>query len=154
MVAVGEPAPDFALRDQARVKRTLGDLVGSRSMVIFMPFAFTNTCLGEMCTLRDNLHYLESIGTRFFVITTDTLHSNRRWAEDQGFEFPILSDFWPHGAVAQAYGCFNPAIGVAMRSTYILDDVGVVKEIISTERLDIPRDFGEYERALDSTFEV
>jgi peroxiredoxin len=59
MVAVGEPAPDFVLRDQTRVKRTLADLVGSRSMVVFMPFAFTNTCLGEMCTLRENLHYLE-----------------------------------------------------------------------------------------------
>ena len=154
MVAVGEAAPAFVLRDQTRAKRTLGELFGSRSMVIFMPFAFTNTCLGEMCTLRDNLHSLESSGTRFFVITTDTLHSNRRWAEDQGFEFPILSDFWPHGAVAQAYGCFNPAIGVAMRSTYVLDRAGVVKEIIATDRLDIPRDFGEYERALGSIFEV
>ncbi|HKY48714.1 MAG TPA: redoxin domain-containing protein [Acidimicrobiia bacterium] len=154
MVAVGEAAPDFVLRDQTRAKRSLAELFGSRSMVIFMPFAFTNTCLGEMCTLRDNLHYLESSGTRFFVITTDTLHSNRRWAEDQGFEFPILSDFWPHGAVAQAYGCFNPAIGVAMRSTYVLDEAGVVREIIATDRLDVPRDFGEYERALGSTFEA
>ena len=154
MVAVGEAAPDFVLRDQTRAKRTLADLVGSRSMVIFMPFAFTNTCLGEMCTLRDNLHFLESSGTRFFVITTDTLHSNRRWAEDQGFEFPILSDFWPHGEVAQAYGCFNRALGVAMRSTYVLDEAGVVKEIIATDRLDIPRDFGEYERAIDSKSEV
>lgn len=154
MVHVGEAAPDFLLRDQTRAKRSLADLAGAKAMVIFMPFAFTNTCLGEMCTLRDNLHHLEASGTKFFVITTDTLHSNRRWAEDQGFEFPILSDFWPHGEVASAYGCFNPAIGVAMRSTYILDEAGVVKEIIATDRLDTPRDFAEYEKALGSKFEV
>ena len=52
MVKIGEPAPDFLLRDQSRVKRSLADLAGAKGMVIFMPFAFTNTCLGEMCTLR------------------------------------------------------------------------------------------------------
>jgi len=154
MVAVGEPAPDFLLRDQARADRSLADLAGSQAMMSFMPFAFTNTCLGEMCTLRDNFQHLEASGTKFFVITTDTRHSNRRWAEDQRFEFPILSEFWPHGAVAQAYGCFNPAIGVAMRSTYILDGAGVVTEIIATDRLDVPRDFADYEKALARTSEV
>jgi peroxiredoxin len=154
MVAVGEPAPDFLLRDQTRAKRSLADLAGSQAMLIFMPFAFTNTCLGEMCILRDNFHHLDAGGTKFFVITTDTHHSNRRWAEDHEFEFPILSDFWPHGAVAQAYGCFNPAIGVAMRSTYILDPAGVVTEIVSTDRLDVPRDFDDYEKALARSPEV
>ena len=150
MVQVGEAAPDFVLRDQMRSKRGLSDLARSKAMVVFMPFAFTNTCLGEMCTLRDNLQQLSARGIRFFVITCDTIHSNRRWAEDQGFEFPILSDFWPHGEVSQAYGCFNPAIGVPMRSTYILDKTGVVTEIVATERLDVPREFADYEQALGS----
>ena len=150
MVQVGEAAPDFLLRDQMRAKRGLGDLTGSKAMVVFMPFAFTNTCLGEMCILRDNLQQMSASGIRFFVITCDTIHSNRRWAEDQGFEFPILSDFWPHGDVSRAYGCFNPAIGVPMRSTYILDETGVVTEIVATDRLDVPRDFADYERALGS----
>ena len=150
MVQVGEAAPDFLLRDQTRAKRSLGDLAGAKAMIVFMPFAFTNTCLGEMCTLRDNLQHLSAVGVKFFVITCDTLHSNRRWAEDQGFEFPILSDFWPHGEVSKAYGCFNPAIGVPMRSTYILDETSVIQEIIATDRLDIPREFAEYERALGS----
>ena len=148
MVAIGEKAPDFVLRDQTRAKRSLADLAGAKGMIVFMPFAFTSTCLGEMCTLRDNLHHIEASGTKLFVITCDTLHSNRRWSEDEGFQFPILSDFWPHGEVTQAYGCFNPAIGVPMRSTYILDETGLVTEIVGTERLDAPRDFADYQRAL------
>lgn len=148
MVAVGKAAPDFLLRDQSGQRRGLADLAGSKAMVIFMPFAFTRTCEGEMCTLRDNLHHLESSGAKFLVITCDTRHSNRRWAEDQGFNFPILSDFWPHGEVSRAYGSFNEAIGASMRATFVLDENGVVTEIIATERLDIPRDFEEYERAL------
>lgn len=148
MVAVGEAAPDFLLRDQTGEKRSLADLVGSKAMVIFMPFAFTNTCQGEMCTLRDNFHHLEASGTKFVVITCDTRHSNRRWAEDQGFTFPILSDFWPHGEVSKAYGSFIEKIGAPMRVTYILDQDGVVTEIVTAERFDEPRDFAEYERAL------
>jgi peroxiredoxin len=82
------------------------------------------------------------------VITCDSVASNRRWAEDQGFTFPILSDHWPHGETARAYGCFNETLGVAMRSTYVLDLEGIVTEIVATDRLDQPRDWAEYERAL------
>jgi peroxiredoxin len=148
MVAVGEAAPDFLLRDQGGQKRSLADLAGSNAMVIFMPFAFTKTCLGEMCTLCDNFHHLEAGGSKFVVITCDTRHSNLRWAEDQSFEFPILSDFWPHGKVSMAYGSFNEAMGTSMRATYVLDENGVVTEITATDRLDIPRDFADYERVL------
>lgn len=119
-------------------------------MVIFMPFAFTKTCLGEMCTLRDNLHHLEASGAKFVVITCDTRHSDRRWAQDQGFDFPILSELLAHGEVSRAYGFFNEAIGASVRATFVLDENGVVTEIISTDRLDVPRDFGEYERAFGS----
>ena len=148
MVQVGEAAPDFLLRDQSGQKRSLADLAGSKAMVIFMPFAFTSTCLGEMCTLRDNLNHLQGGRAKFVVITCDTRHSNRRWAEDHGFEFPILSDFWPHGEVSKAYRAFNPAIGVPMRVTYVVDENSIITEIVATDRLDVPRDFADYERAL------
>jgi mycoredoxin-dependent peroxiredoxin len=149
MVAeVGVRAPDFELRDQNYQTRTLADLAGSKAMVVFIPWAFTRTCQSELCTLRDNLSSLETRGAKVVVITCDSVASNRRWAKDQDFTFPILSDHWPHGTTAQSYGCFNPALGVAMRSTYVLDPEGVITEIIATDQIDQARDFAEYERAL------
>ncbi|MEX0699939.1 MAG: redoxin domain-containing protein [Acidimicrobiia bacterium] len=149
MVAeVGSQAPEFKLRDQNWETRTLSDLAGSKAMVVFIPWAFTRTCQAELCTLRDNFSSLEARGVKVAVITCDSVASNRRWAKDQGFTFPILSDHWPHGATAQAYGCFNPVLGVAMRSTYVLDPEGVVTEVIATDQIDQVRDFNEYERAL------
>jgi len=149
MVAeVGSRAPEFELRDQNWETRTLSDLAESKAMVVFIPWAFTRTCQAELCTLRDNFSSLEARGVKVAVITCDSVASNRRWAKDQGFTFPILSDHWPHGATAQAYGCFNPVLGVAMRSTYVLDPEGVVTEVIATDQIDQVRDFNEYERAL------
>jgi peroxiredoxin len=149
MVAeVGVRAPDFELRDQNYQTRTLADLSGSKAMVVFIPWAFTRTCQSELCTLRDNLSSLEARSAKVVVITCDSVASNRRWAKDQDFTFPILSDHWPHGTTAQSYGCFNPALGVAMRSTYVLDPEGVIAEIIATDQIDQARDFAEYERAL------
>lgn len=149
MVAeIGSRAPEFELRDQNWETRTLSDLAGSKAMVVFIPWAFTRSCQAELCTLRDNFSSLEARGVKVAVITCDSVASNRRWAKDQGFTFPILSDHWPHGATAQAYGCFNPILGVAMRSTYVLDPEGVVTEVIATDQIDQVRDFNEYERAL------
>lgn len=149
MVAeVGVRAPDFELRDQNYQTRTLADLAGAKAMVVFIPWAFTRTCQSELCTLRDNLSSLEARGAKLAVITCDSVASNRRWAKDQDFTFPILSDHWPHGATAQAYGCFNPVLGVAMRSTYVLNPDGVITEIIATDQIDQARDYADYERAL------
>jgi len=145
---VGTRAPGFELRDQNYQTRTLSDLAGSKAMVVFIPWAFTRTCQSELCTLRDNFSSLEARGVKVAVITCDSVASNRRWAKDQDFTFPILSDHWPHGATAQSYGCFNPALGVAMRSTYVLNADGVITEIIATDQIDQARDFAEYERAL------
>ncbi len=145
---VGTRAPDFELRDQNWESKTLADLAGSKAMVVFIPWAFTRTCQAELCTIRDNFSSLEARGVKVAVITCDSVASNRRWAKDQGFTFPILSDHWPHGATAQAYGCFNPTLGIAMRSTYVLDPEGVVTEVIASEQIDQVRDFEEYERAL------
>ena len=144
----GMKAPDFTLRDQSGTKRSLSEFSGAPMMVVFMPFAFTRTCEGEMCSIRDNLAMLQSRGAVVVAITCDSKNSNRVWAEEQGFSFPILSDFWPHGKVTRDYGCFNEISGSADRTTFVLDAEGVVREVISSERLDIPREMDEYKKAL------
>lgn len=82
------------------------------------------------------------------AITTDSFHANRAWTAQEGFGFRILSDFWPHGAVASDYGCFNDTVGCALRVTYVVDQAGIVRAIISPEDMGQPRDFGSYQEAL------
>ena len=145
---VGQPAPDFTLVDQERNRFSLSDLKGKKTVIVFIPFAFSRTCQGELCTIRDNLHALEAADANVVAITCDTFFSNAAWTKQEGFGFKILSDYWPHGATAQAYGCFDDRAGSAIRSTYVLDAEGIVRAIISSESLGQAREFDSYQEAL------
>lgn len=146
--AVGSPAPPFTLFDQNRNPVTLESLKGRKTLIVFIPFPFTGVCDGELCDLRDNMQQLNSMDAHVAVITCSSLPSNAKWAAEQGFEFPVLSDFWPHGVASSAYGSFNEKLGVAVRSTYVLDEDGIVRDIISSESLGTPRPISEYAEAL------
>ncbi|CAN5841081.1 peroxiredoxin AhpE [soil metagenome] len=148
MIASGQPAPPFDLVDQHRNHVTLDDLAGRPALVVFMPFAFTRVCGSEMCDLRNNQAHLEAVDAGVVVITCDTAATNRAWAESEGFGFTILSDFWPHGEVTRAYGTFNEALGVAHRTSFVLDRGGIVRAVISTGSLREPRPFNSYTDAL------
>jgi mycoredoxin-dependent peroxiredoxin len=76
------------------------------------------------------------------------VHSQRKWAEEEGFGFPVLSDFWPHGATAQAYGVFNEQLGCANRHTFVIDRGGIVVATFASADLRTPRERSEYESAL------
>lgn len=146
--SVGSPAPDFTLPDTAGEPVSLADLKGRKALVVFMPFPFTGNCDGEACALRDGLADLNDLDASVVVITCTPRFSNAEWAKQNGFEFPVLSDYWPHGAVATAYGAFNDEVGAANRATYVLDADGVVREIIATDSLGITREYDEYLAAL------
>ncbi len=147
---VGEPAPDFTLVDQGRRPVSLSDLRGKKSLIVFFPFAFSRTCQGELCSIRDNLHSLDAADANVVAISCDHFYSNRAWTEQEGFGFKILSDYWPHGAVSRAYGCFDEQIGCAIRATYVLDETGVIRAVISTENIGQARTFDSYQEALAS----
>lgn len=145
---VGQPAPDFTLMDHERNKISLSELRGKKTLIVFFPFAFSRVCQGELCTIRDNLHSFETADANVVAISCDHFFSNRAWTEKEGFGFRILSDYWPHGAVARAFGCFNEQVGCAMRATFVLDDEGIVRAIISTEEIGQAREFDNYQEAL------
>ena len=147
-VQVGSTAPAFSLKDQDGNDVTLDGLTADKTLLVFIPFPFTGICEGELCEIRDHLGDLSESGVQVVVITCDTRYSNKKWAEEQGFNFPILSDFWPHGQVAQQYGCFNDTLGVAQRATYVIDADRVVRRVITTDSITTPRDFESYEGAL------
>lgn len=144
----GAKAPHFELRNQHRETVALRDLLGRRAALVFIPFAFTKTCEGELCEIRDNLHVFHRADARVVVITCDTTASNARWAADNRFEFDILSDFWPHGEVARAYDTFNEAFGYAKRTTYLLDASGTITDVVASDELKVARPFQAYEKAL------
>jgi peroxiredoxin len=148
MVAVGDAAPDFTLKDQNGDDFTLSELRGTPVVLVFYPFTFTGVCQGELCEIRDDPSAFERSGAKVVAISCDSRHSQRMWAEQQGFDFPVLSDFWPHGAVTKSYGVFNDALGCANRATFVLDSSGTVVSTFSSPDLGTPRAKAEYEEAL------
>jgi peroxiredoxin len=145
---IGERAPSFSLKDQDNNDVTLDSLEGRTSLIVFIPFPFTGNCQTELCSIRDHMADFNDVDANVVAITCDTRHVHKKWAQEQGYTFPILSDFWPHGAVAQAYGCFNEERGCAWRTTFVLDKNGVVRDIIATGDLGVIRSIDDYEKAL------
>lgn len=128
MIAVGDQAPDFTLRDQNNEQVTLSSFRGSRAvLMIFYPLAFTGICTGELCEVRDNLSTYQNDEVQVVSISVDSPYAHKIFSEREGYEFPLLSDFWPHGAVAQSYGVFNEVAGIANRGTFLVDRGGIVR---------------------------
>ena len=125
---VGQQAPDFALRDEHGQLTRLSDLRGEKNVaVVFYPFAFSGICTGELCEIRDNLALFEADNVQVVAVSCDAVHTLRAWSESEKYPFPLLSDFWPHGAVAQQYGVFNETTGSAVRGTFLVDTEGVLR---------------------------
>ena len=125
-LSVGDTAPEFSLPDQDRQVVSLSGLRGAPVLVVFYPFAFSGICTGELCQLRDELGVYTEAGVQVVAISTDPVFSLKAFRAQEGLEFPLLSDFWPHGATAQAYGVFNEKSGMALRGTFLIDAEGKV----------------------------
>jgi peroxiredoxin len=127
-VEVGTQAPDFTLKDYDNQQVTLSSFRGtSNVLLVFYPFAFSGTCRGELCQLRDELADYVAGDVQVLGVSVDTPFSLKAWAREEGYQFPLLSDFWPHGAVASTYGVFNEAAGMAVRGTFLIDKTGEVR---------------------------
>ena len=119
---VGAAAPDFTLKNQFGEDVTLSQIVTERpTLIVFYPFAFSGICTGELCTIRDTMPSFDDASVRVVGISCDPMFTQRAWAEDQGYDFSLLSDFWPHGEVAKAYGVFDENAGFAIRGTFLVD---------------------------------
>jgi peroxiredoxin len=125
-LSVGDAAPDFSLPDQDKQVVSLDGLRGTPVLLVFYPFAFSGICTGELCQLRDELTTYTDAGVTVLAISTDPVFSLKAFREQQGFDFRLLSDFWPHGEVAKAYGVFNDKAGMALRGTFLVDADGKI----------------------------
>jgi mycoredoxin-dependent peroxiredoxin len=127
-IEVGAEAPDFVLRDQNNQEVRLSDFRDRRAvLLVFYPYAFTRTCEGELCQVRDNLDDFVNDDVQVLTVSVDSPFSHKVWAEREGFTFPLLADFWPHGAVASAYGVFDAQRGFAYRGTFVIEKSGIVR---------------------------
>ena len=147
-VALGSPAPEFSLPDTAGAAFTLDKARGRKALLVFIPFPWTGTCDGEACTLRDHFADLNALDANVVIITCYPRPANKKWAAENGFGFPVLSDFWPHGEICRLYGTFNEEKGSANRTTFVLDAEGVVREIVASGSLGTPREYAAYVEAL------
>lgn len=146
-IEVGQQAPDFALKDQHGVPVRLSGLRGRTVMLVFYPLSFSPVCHGELAAIRDELAGSLSPHVQVLAVSVDSMFSQRAWADQEGFSFPLLSDFWPHGEVARAYGVLDEDRGLALRGTFIIDGEGVVRWKV-VNPIGSARDLDEYRKAL------
>lgn len=149
-VEIGQDAPDFTLRDQHGADVALSSFRGAKNVVLaFFPWAFSGTCTGELCALRDRMPDFDNDDTVTLAVSCDAVFSQRAFAERDGYTFALLSDHWPHGAVAAAYGIFNEEKGAALRATFVIDKQGVVRWSV-VHGIGEARDPEKYAKALAS----
>ncbi|GEL25171.1 peroxiredoxin [Pseudonocardia sulfidoxydans NBRC 16205] len=127
-LTVGSQAPDFTLKSGNGDEVTLSSFRGDKAvLVVFYPFAFSGVCTGELCSVRDDLSAFQNDDVQVLAVSVDHPFALGAWAKEQGYQFPLLADFWPHGKVAQDYGVFNADAGFALRGTFLVDKDGVVQ---------------------------
>lgn len=145
---VGACAPDFSLRDQHGQTVSLSSFAGHKAVaLVFYPAAFSGICTGELREVRDGLGDFEGDDIQVLAISCDPMYALRAWADIEGHFFPLLSDFWPHGATASAYGVFSTERGTAGRGTFLIDKDGVVRWTLVNPP-GLARDFSSYREAL------
>lgn len=146
---IGAIAPDFTLADQhgESVSLSASTALGKNVLLVFYPFAFTGTCTGELRAMRERLDDLRSDTTDVIAVSCDAMFALRVFAEQQELEFPLVSDFWPHGEVASAYGVFEPSRGCAIRGTFLIGPDGKVAWRVINE-IPYARDVDEYVAAI------
>jgi peroxiredoxin len=123
MIARGTKAPDFSLKDQLGKTVKLSKFTGKKIILSFRPLAWTPVCHDQMLSLEENFVHFEGHNTIAFGLGVDSVPSNKAWADSMGIKkTSLLSDFWPHGEVARAYGVFREAEGFSERANIIIDE--------------------------------
>lgn len=147
---IGDHAPDFELFNQFGETVKLSDFRGKKPVVlVFYPLSFSGICTGELCEIRDNFAKFDKENVELLAISVDSKYVQKQFAEHEGYKFSVLADFWPHGAVAQAYGVFLEEAGISNRATFVINADGelVAKFVTAPGQA---RSLDEYDRALAS----
>jgi peroxiredoxin len=122
-VKVDDRLRDFSLEDQNEEVFTLSKSKGKKVLLSFHPLAWTSVCSEQMKSLEKNKEAFDSLNTTAVGVSVDTVPSKKAWAKSLGIETTrLLSDFWPHGKVAETYGIFRSKYGTSERANIIIDE--------------------------------
>ncbi|HEY0936534.1 MAG TPA: peroxiredoxin [Trebonia sp.] len=147
-VQTGDEAPDFELPDQHGTPVRLSSFRGRKNVVlVFYPLAFSPVCSGELCALREDFPEVDRDDVELLTVSVDSFFTHRAWADAEHFQFSLLADFWPHGAVAKQYGVFEEERGLATRGTFVIDKAGTVRWSV-VNPIPQARDIADYQKAL------
>lgn len=129
-ITVGNPAPNFSLFDTEKNKVTLSDLKGKNVLLLFFPQAFTGVCTKELCAIRDDIARYSNVNAQVLGISVDSVFTLGKFKADQGYNFPLLSDFNKEASTAYD-SIYTDWIldmkGVSKRSAFVIDKEGVVQ---------------------------
>jgi peroxiredoxin len=147
---IGDLAPDFTLSNQNGEEVSLSSFRGKKNVVVvFYPYSFTGICTGELCELRDNIGIFADHNVELLAVSCDSKFTQKVFADQEGYSFSVLSDFWPHGEVAKAYGVFIEEKGMANRATFVINKDGELTAKFITAPGQA-RDFADYKKAIDA----
>ncbi|NWG11169.1 redoxin domain-containing protein [Candidatus Bathyarchaeota archaeon] len=119
----GDKAKNFAVPDQNNKEFKLSSFKGKKLLLSFHPLAWTSVCADQMKSLEANKKAFDSLNTVAVGVSVDTVPSKKAWAESLSIKHTrLLSDFWPHGKVAKAYGLFLKEDGISKRANVIIDE--------------------------------
>ncbi len=121
---IADLAPDFATRNQHGETIDSASLRGRSAVLIFFPWAFSGICTPELAGFRSAADEFADAGARLLAISCDAMFSLRAFAEAEDLPFDLLSDHWPHGAIARRYGIFDEQAGCSLRGSFVLDADG------------------------------
>lgn len=152
-IQVGQKAPDFSLFDTERKKVSLADFKGKNVLILFYPQAFSSTCTAELCTVRDDIARYNNANAEVLGISVDSVFTLKRYKEEQGYNFPLLSDF--NKEVSAAYDSLYEnwileMKGVSKRSAFIVDKEGIIQYVELVETKDGVPNFEAINKKLES----
>jgi peroxiredoxin len=127
MIAAGEPAPEFTLRDQDGKDVSLADFKGRKVLIVFYPFDFSSVCTDQLTAYQEIKPALAEQNVEMVGISIDHSFAHKAFQEKLGIDTTLLADFEPKGEVARAYGSYVDKVGMANRTLVLVDEDGVVE---------------------------
>jgi peroxiredoxin len=152
-IQIGQKAPEFSLFDTERKKVSLADYKGKNVLILFYPQAFSSTCTAELCAVRDDIARYNNANAEVLGISVDSVFTLKRYKEEQGYNFPLLSDFNKEVSAAYDSLCENWILemkGVSKRSAFIVDKEGIIQYVELVETKDGVPDFEAINKKLES----
>lgn len=134
-IAVGQPAPDFTLKDQSQKEVKLSQYLGKNVVLIFYPLDFSPVCTNEHACFVNDMKRFEQLNAQVLGLSVDSSWAHKAFAEKMGIHYPLLADFQPRGAVADKFGVYLADKGITGRAIVIIDKKGNVSWI---KNYDIP----------------